>query len=213
MRTPANIAGHPIHPMLVTLPIGLWIFSLVADLVALRSANAATWSAVALYCMVGGVVGALLAAVPGLIDLLSLKDQPVRRTAVIHMSINLAVVVLYAVNAWTRIDHSVTGSVSLALSVLGVAMFAVSGWLGGKMVYLAGVGVDAEQAALASRSGDWTQARDRWPATSQSATGTTSRWTGERAMASDSAGPAREREDRAAAGARDSGQPPRESDR
>lgn len=211
MRTPANIAGHPIHPMLVTIPIGLWVFSLVADLVALRSGNAATWSAVALYCMVGGVVGALLAAVPGLIDLLSLKDQPVQKTAVIHMSINLAVVLLYAVNAWTRIDHSVSGNVSLALSVLGVALFLVSGWLGGKMVYLSGVGVDTEQAALAARPAGWTESRERWTATA--VTGTTGRWTGERAMASDSAGPAREREERAAAGGRDSVQPPRDSER
>jgi uncharacterized membrane protein len=29
MKTPASIAGHPIHPMLVAIPIGLWIFSLV----------------------------------------------------------------------------------------------------------------------------------------------------------------------------------------
>ena len=34
MRTPAQLAGHPIHPMLVTLPIGMWVFSLVADLIA-----------------------------------------------------------------------------------------------------------------------------------------------------------------------------------
>ena len=208
MRTPANIAGHPIHPMLVTIPIGLWIFSLVADLVALRSANAATWSTVALYCMVGGVVGALVAAVPGLIDLVSLKDRPVQKTAVIHMSINLAVVVLYAINAWTRINHSVTGGVSLALSVLGVAMFAVSGWLGGKMVYLAGVGVDTAQAAETDRAGGWAETRDR--RSTASATSTAGRWSGGRAMASDSAGPAREREDRAAAGARDSTDSPRD---
>jgi uncharacterized membrane protein len=213
MRTPANIAGHPIHPMLVTLPIGLWIFSLVADLVALRSGNAATWSAVALYCMVGGVVGALLAAVPGLVDLLSLKGRPVQQTAIIHMSINLAVVVLYAVNAWTRINHSVSGNVSLLLSVVGVAMLAVSGWLGGKMVYLAGVAVDTEEAIESDRSAAWAGARDRWPAAAQATAGTAGRWTGERAMATDSAGPAREREDRAAAGARESVDSPRDSQR
>ena len=48
MRTPASIAGHPIHPMLVPIPIGLWIFSLVCDLIhAAGSANPA-WSTVAL---------------------------------------------------------------------------------------------------------------------------------------------------------------------
>ena len=35
MSTPASVKGHPIHPMLVTLPIGLWVFSFVADIVFL----------------------------------------------------------------------------------------------------------------------------------------------------------------------------------
>ena len=135
MRTPANIAGHPIHPMLVTIPIGLWIFSLIADLVGMRSANAQTWSTVAFYAMVGGIIGALAAALPGLIDLLSLKDRDIKKTALIHMSINLTVVALYAINAWTRYNNSVTDRVSLMLSILAVAMLAVSGWLGGKMVF------------------------------------------------------------------------------
>jgi len=208
MRTPANIAGHPIHPMLVTIPIGLWLFSLVADLVGMRAADAQTWSTVALYSMVGGVIGALAAAVPGLIDLLSLKDRPIQKTALIHMSINLTLVVLYAINAWTRFNHSVTGGVALALSVLGVAMLAVSGWLGGKMVFVAGVGVDTEQAAQTARSSGWADTRDRGATGSQTMTNSPARWAGERAMANDSAGPAREREDRAAPGARDSVESP-----
>ena len=145
MRTPANIAGHPIHPMLVTIPIGLWIFSLVADLVALRSGSPQTWALVAFYAMVGGIVGALAAALPGLVDLLSLEDRAIKKTALIHMSINLTVVVLYALNAWMRSRAAVPGDVTLALSVLAIAMLLVSGWLGGKMVYLSGVGVSAEQ--------------------------------------------------------------------
>jgi uncharacterized membrane protein len=149
MRTPANIAGHPIHPMLVTIPIGLWIFSLVADLVALRSGAPQTWAIVAFYSMVGGIVGALAAAVPGLIDLLSLKDRAIKKTALIHMSINLTIVVLYVINAWMRANAAVAGGVTLWLSVLAIAMLVVSGWLGGKMVYLAGVGVSGEEAALA----------------------------------------------------------------
>jgi uncharacterized membrane protein len=147
MRTPANIAGHPIHPMLVTIPIGLWIFSLVADLVAVRSEAPETWALVAFYALVGGIVGALAAAVPGLIDLLSLEDSAIRKTAVIHMSINLTIVALYVFNAWLRMNASVVGGVPLALSVLAIGMLLVSGWLGGKMVYLSHVGVTDEQPA------------------------------------------------------------------
>jgi uncharacterized membrane protein len=142
MRTPANISGHPIHPMLVTIPIGLWIFSLVTDLVALRSADPETWSTVAYYALIGGIVGALAAALPGLVDLLSLHDRAIRKTAVVHMSINLVVVALYIVNAWLRHGQDVTvGGTPLLLSVVAILMLVVSGWLGGKMVYLAGVGV------------------------------------------------------------------------
>jgi uncharacterized membrane protein len=144
MRTPASIAGHPIHPMLVPLAIGLWIFSLVCDLAFAFGSGDPTWKTVALYTAVGGVVGALAAAVPGLIDLLSLPPA-IRRTAVIHMTINLAVVALFAIGSWLRVSS--TGAPSpfgtpVLLSIAGVAMLAVSGWLGGKMVYEAGVGVD-----------------------------------------------------------------------
>lgn len=147
MRTPANIAGHPIHPMLVTIPIGLWIFSLVADLVAVRSEAPETWALVAFYALVGGIVGALAAALPGLVDLLSLEDKAIKKTAVIHMSINLTIVALYVVNAWLRMNASVVGGLPLALSVIAIGMLLVSGWLGGKMVYLSHVGVTDEQPA------------------------------------------------------------------
>jgi uncharacterized membrane protein len=148
MRTPANIAGHPIHPMLVTIPIGLWVFSLVCDLVALRSAEPETWNLVAQYALIGGIVGALAAALPGLVDLLSLRDKAIKKTALVHMAINLTVVALYVVNAWLRAGQEGTaGGTPFILSLVAVAMLVVSGWLGGKMVYLAGVGVSPEAAA------------------------------------------------------------------
>jgi uncharacterized membrane protein len=74
MRTPASIFGHPIHPMLIVFPIGLWIFSLAWDLIRLAGASGDAWSTVAFYSMVGGLIGALCAAVPGFIDLLSTKE-------------------------------------------------------------------------------------------------------------------------------------------
>ncbi len=143
MRSPASIARHPIHPMLVNFPIGLWIFSLICDLIGRGSAPPNTWHTVALYSMVGGWIGALAAAVPGLIDLLFYKGgaPPVKKIALTHMSINLTVVVLYAVNIWLRVsDHGLT--LPIVPSVIGVAMIAVSGWLGGQMVHVYGVGVE-----------------------------------------------------------------------
>jgi uncharacterized membrane protein len=149
MRTPANIAKHPIHPMLVAIPIGLWIFSLACDVIRVMGASSPNWTIVAYYTLVGGILGALLAAVPGFIDMLSLP-RPTKRIALIHMAINLAVVGLYVWNAWLR-KH---GGIDFAiwLSVIGVALLAVSGWLGGKMVYVHGVAVDVPpQSASGAR--------------------------------------------------------------
>jgi len=146
MRTPANIARHPIHPMLVPIPIGLWVFSFACDIIAFFVANPGTWKTVALYAMVGGIIGALLAAVFGLIDLLSLPPD-IRQTAIMHMSINLLIVVLFVIDAWRRIA---TGDAGLAspglvwLSLISILLLLVSGWLGGKMVYRYGVAVDTE---------------------------------------------------------------------
>src|SRR3954468_9191117 len=97
MQTPASIARHPIHPMLVPIPIGLWIFSFVCDLFHASGASAEAWTTVALYTMAGGIIGALLAALPGLVDLLSLPEGP-RSTAIKHMALNLTIVALYIIN-------------------------------------------------------------------------------------------------------------------
>jgi uncharacterized membrane protein len=81
MRTPASLAKHPIHPMAVVFPIGLWVFSLICDLIGMSVATTSAWSTVALYTMVGGLIGALAAAVPALIDIAH-DDQSYRRRAV-----------------------------------------------------------------------------------------------------------------------------------
>ncbi len=85
----ATIAKHPIHPMLVVFPIGLWIFSLVCDLVFLFGPANPLWRNMAFYTMAGGWIGALAAAVPGLIDYFSMSPGAAKRTATTHMTLNL----------------------------------------------------------------------------------------------------------------------------
>lgn len=142
MRTPASIAGHPLHAMLIVFPVGLLVFSLFADLMSLGVGNAAAWATVALYTMAGGFAMALVVAIPGLIDLLSLRNPATKRIAVIHMSLNLVAVALYALNLWLRTHGSGNTGTPLVLSVVSVAILAVSGWLGAEMVHVHGVGVE-----------------------------------------------------------------------
>ena len=142
MRTPASVAGHPVHPLLIVFPVGLFIFSLLCDLIALLSADAQTWYTVALYTMVGGFVGALIAAMPGFIDFLSITDDRVRKIAIMHMACNLIAVTLYGVNIWLRVNGDDPSGTPLLLSLIAVGLLGISGWLGGAMVYRHGVGVN-----------------------------------------------------------------------
>jgi len=146
MRTPASIAGHPLHAMLIVFPVGLLVFSLICDLISLASSDRATWATVARYTMAGGFIGALVVAVPGLIDLRSIADAKVKKIAVMHMSLNLLAVVLYAINLWLRFHGSENTGTPLVLSIVSVLMLSVSGWLGAEMVHVHGVGVSTGQA-------------------------------------------------------------------
>jgi uncharacterized membrane protein len=141
MSTPASIAKHPIHPMIVVLPMGLWIFSLVADLIAFIGWRT-PWHEVALYTMAGGVVGAFIAAVPGLIDLFSIKEKKSRGLAVYHLIVNLLATVLFAFNVYLRATRDLGDILPLSLSIAAIALMGIGGWLGGELVYVHGVGVD-----------------------------------------------------------------------
>lgn len=142
MRTPASIAGHPIHPMLVPIAIGGFILSFAADLICLATGAKEPWNTMAYYTMIGGVIGALAAALPGLIDLLSLPAGPIKKTALTHMGINLAVVAIYIVNVLMRSANMQDLKLPMLMSLVTIVLLVISGWLGGKMVYEAGVGVD-----------------------------------------------------------------------
>jgi uncharacterized membrane protein len=147
MRTPASIAGHPIHPMLVTIPIGLWVFSLACDLIYAFGSGDAVWKSVALYTAIGGIVGAAAAAIPGLVDAVSLPPD-IRSTAIKHGVLNVVILGLFVVNVWMRLQSGTSGrfDTPVLLSIVAIALLLVSGWLGGKMVYLGGAGVSAGDA-------------------------------------------------------------------
>lgn len=148
MASPASIRKHPIHPILVPLPIGLWIFSLVCDGVYTFWTNGDFWDWMALYTMFGGTAGALLAAVPGFIDFLSLSDPRVKRVALAHMLLNLTIVALYAVNLWLRTTSEPGAAAPMVLSIVAVVLLGISGWLGGELVFRHGVAVDRQPPAV-----------------------------------------------------------------
>lgn len=140
MSSPASIKKHPVHPMLVGLPIGLWAFALVCDVIR-AVGGVPAWGTVGLYSTAGGIAGALLAAVPGLIDYFSITEAEMKRIANFHLAVNLGAVVIFAINLWLRFRFPAS-HLPLALSVAGVAAIGLGGWLGGEMVYVKGMAVE-----------------------------------------------------------------------
>ncbi len=114
MQIPANFSRASVHPLLIALPVGLWVVSLLCDLLYLGGAAPELWSRLALYTMVGGFIGALTAlTLPGFVA---------------HMNLTLVVVALYAANIWLRLgDPHLT--MAIALSVTGVGVLAISSWV------------------------------------------------------------------------------------
>src|SRR5262245_3272185 len=98
MRTPASVRNHQFHSMLVAFPIALWIFSLISDFIYYIGSRNLFWKGVAFYAIVGGIIGALLAAIPGFIDYLSLTNPRLKKIATTHMIINLFVVAMFILN-------------------------------------------------------------------------------------------------------------------
>jgi uncharacterized membrane protein len=137
----ATIAGHPLHPMLVAVPIGCFIGALTCDII-LAFTHDPFWPAISVVLIGFGIVGALVAALFGFIDYFSAPvSAPAKSTATYHMIVNLvAVVVFVAAFFLRRADNLSTAGISL--TVLGVVILGAGGWLGGHLSYHFGIGVD-----------------------------------------------------------------------
>lgn len=140
MQFPTRIANHPIHPMLIPFPIALWISSFVGDLVYVWTGSS-IWSDISLYAMVGGNIGAVGAAIFGLADFLKLSEPHIVKIGTWHMIINVVVLLLFLINWFLRFTGGRPGVSLILLSAIGVVLLAVSGWLGGELVYSHGVAV------------------------------------------------------------------------
>lgn len=147
MASPASFNGHPIHPMIIPFPIALWVFSVVADIIYLWRGNPIWKDWIAFYALLGGILGAALAAVPGVIDWLSITDRSVVKIANWHARLNVIALLVFAGSFYLRTvsgGRIVSGShtIPFALSLLGIVLITISGWLGGEMVFKHGVAVD-----------------------------------------------------------------------
>lgn len=138
--------GHPFHPVLVTIPIGAWVSSVVLDVGARVTDHTAALALGATWLLAIGLLGAVLAAAVGFLDFLGIPSGTrAHGLALLHMTLNLVATGLFLVALLLRLGHpDRTSSAALVLAVLGLAGIGVSGVLGGELTFRYGVRVAAE---------------------------------------------------------------------
>lgn len=161
----AGSYGHPIHPILVTVPIGAWLASLVFDIAShVVDDGAEGYSDGADLLVAIGIIGAVLAAIWGFLDYRRIeRGTPAFKTATTHLIINDVVLVLFIVSWIIRrnADDEVTSVGLIVLSAVALALLSFSGWLGGKLSYRYGVRVADEVTQAEGFEGAGPQAGSR----------------------------------------------------
>jgi uncharacterized membrane protein len=141
-KSSAEIAGHPLHPMVVPFPIAFLVGTLATDL-AYRGTGDEFWARGSYYLLIAALVMAALAAVLGFTDFLGERLIRRQRAAWYHMLGNVTAVVLSLVNLWLRIQDGVAaGAMSgMWLSLVVTLLLLFNGWKGWELVYLHHVAV------------------------------------------------------------------------
>jgi len=153
METRARFLGHPVHPMLVVLPLGLLVTSPGLDVVHVATQEG-RWAEMAFWTLVIGVAGGVVAAVFGVVDWLGVpRGTRAWSVGLYHGSANALVLALFAGSAVLRWPAPEAPPVlAVVLSFTALVLAAIAGWLGGELVYRLGVGVDARAHRDASSS-------------------------------------------------------------
>jgi uncharacterized membrane protein len=122
--------GHPLHPVLVHLPIGLFALSLLFD-IASYIVGGTVFVQGAFYTMVLGVFMGLVAAVPGLADWSEIRlDHPGKKTANVHLALNVVAIGIYIISASLRLNTlslTATPLPSFIFSIVGMGLIGVWG--------------------------------------------------------------------------------------
>lgn len=159
MYSKVNVGGHPLHTMLVGIPITLYLVTFGCFLAVALGAEP-MWFRIGVYANLAGVIAVLIVAVPGFIDWAFgvPTGSPAKATGMWHMALNLVALVPFAINVFlewgNRHDANPAATTAAILCGLGVVLTGVAGYLGGELVLKHHVGVQltAEQQRLEPRA-------------------------------------------------------------
>jgi len=138
-----KLFGHRVHPMLVGFPIGMLGGSVVFDIVHLVTGEG-RWADISFWIMGAGVIAGLIAAPFGTIDWLGIPfTTRAKRVGLLHGVAAFLSVGLFAVSWFFRYESPQTpDATAIVLSLVGLILLSIAGWLGGELVFRLGIGVD-----------------------------------------------------------------------
>lgn len=134
---------HPLHPAIVHFPVACWSLATCADIASLWLGQPAWWLAGVL--LVIGTAAALIAAITGMLELVRVPDGAALRAVHRHAGAAMTSWLLYGTSLLLRMEGmslAAPGRAALLASVLGFTSLALTGWLGGTLVYRHGLGRD-----------------------------------------------------------------------
>lgn len=136
----AAIGGHPIHPAIVPLPIGLIVATTLSDLGHLITGER-FFARASRFLLAGGILSGLTAALPGIVDFSTIRAAR-GRTGIAHATGNVTMLGLSALSLAIRArDGRRVPARAMALSALAATMLGLTGWLGGELAFRERIGV------------------------------------------------------------------------
>jgi uncharacterized membrane protein len=127
----------------VHFPLALWMAAILWDLVGWWQADPLWWR-MGYWCLALGLAVSLPALITGLLDYLALRaDEPGLNVATAHMMVMMSATTAFGASWLIRAQAGSAFAPSawaFALALVGAALLAVGGWLGGTLVYHHGIG-------------------------------------------------------------------------
>jgi uncharacterized membrane protein/nitrite reductase/ring-hydroxylating ferredoxin subunit len=152
MKSKVHIKSHPLHPILVIFPIAFFTATLVFNFLNFLTRNQ-SFANTSFYMNVGGLICAVAAAVPGIIDYAYTVPprSTAKRRAVRHGLLNTTVLLLFLMALLMRLNFPNLQIATLLIEAAGVAIMIVAGWMGATLVHRNQIGVDHRYAG----AGKW----------------------------------------------------------
>lgn len=154
MRSKAHFKSHPLHPILIPFPIAFFTGTFLS--------HATGWILdkpeliqTAYYLNLGGIAFAVLAAIPGLIDLVYTvpPKSSGKKRGIQHGLINTVMLIIFTIAFFYRGNDWPNHFVLFGLEIAGLVLMMIAGWMGGTLVFRNQIGVDQRYA----NAGKWNE--------------------------------------------------------